>query len=284
VTLVVSSSTAVAPSFTSQPASQTVIVGQTATFTVTATGTATLTYQWSKNGTPISGATSASYTTSATTALDNLAQFSVTVTNSVGSVTSIAAMLTVNAATFLLNPSSTNLNFANVNIGSSSILSVTFTNAGNSNVTVSKVTISGAGFTADGGVSTGQILTPGQTATLNVTFTPASAATVPGSVIVASNATNSPATVSLLGTGVQPISHSVTLNWTASTSTVAGYNVYRSTVSGGPYTKMNSSLITTIQDTDSTVLSGRTYFYVVTSVDSSNVESTFSNEVSATVP
>src|SRR5256885_9224522 len=41
----------VAPTITRQPASQTVSVGQTATFTVTATGTAPLSYRWQKNGT-----------------------------------------------------------------------------------------------------------------------------------------------------------------------------------------------------------------------------------------
>src|ERR1019366_10496562 len=131
------------------------------------------------------------------------------------------------------------------------------------------------------GVSTGQILTSGQTATLNVTFTPAATGSLPGTASVTSNATNSPAVISLSGTGVQPVSHSVTLNWTASTSAVSGYNVYRSTVSGGPYTKVNSTLVTTTQYTDSTVQAGQTYYYVVTSVDSSNVESTYSNEVSA---
>jgi hypothetical protein len=274
----------VPPTITTQPASKTVIAGQTATFTVTAAGTATLTYQWSKNGTAIGGATSASYTTPATTASDNGAQFTVTVTNIAGNKASNAATLTVNPATFLLNANKTTLAFGNVNIGSNSILGVILTNAGNSNVTVSNVSISGAGYTANG-VSMGQILTPGQTATLNVTFTPATAVTVPGSVTVTSNATNSPATVTLSGTGVTPVPHSVTLNWTASTSTVSGYNVYVSPVSGGPtYTKINSTLVTTTQYTDSNVLSGQTYFYVVTAVDSSNVESLHSNEVPATIP
>ena len=89
------------PSITTQPANKTVTAGQTATFSVTATGTATLTYQWKKNGTAISGATSASYTTPATTTADNGAQFTVTVTNGAGNITSNAATLTVNAATFL---------------------------------------------------------------------------------------------------------------------------------------------------------------------------------------
>ena len=271
------------PAITTQPVNQTVTSGQTATFMVAATSTATLTYQWKKNGIAISGATATSYTTPATTISDNGAQFTVTVTNVAGNITSNAATLTVNAATFLLNASTTSLNFANVNLGSNSILSVTFTNAGNSNVTVSGVSISGAGYAASG-VSTGQIVTPGQVATLNVTFTPAAAGSLPGTVTVTSNATNSPATVSLSGTGVQPVAHSVTLSWTASTSTVSGYNAYRSSVSSGPYTKLNSALITTTQYTDSTVVAGQTYFYMVTSVDSSNVESTDSNQISTTVP
>jgi len=273
----------VAPSITSQPVSRSVTAGQSATFTVGATGTAPFTYQWMRNGNAISGANSTTYTTPATSASDDGAQFSVAVTNSVGSVTSNSATLSVGVATLLLNQSTTSLNFPNVSIGSNSTLGVTFTNAGNSNVTVSNVTISGAGFAA-GGVSTGQILTPGQTATLNVTFTPSGTASVPGSVTVTSNATNSPATISLTGTGVQPVSHSATLNWVASTSTVAGYNVYRSAVSGSGYAKVSTQLITGSQYQDTTVLAGQTYFYVVTSSDSGGVESTFSNEATAVIP
>jgi hypothetical protein len=87
----------VPPSITAQPASQTVTAGQTATFSVTASGTAPLSYQWQKNGAAIGGATSASYTTPATTTADSNAQFSVAITNSAGSVTSNAATLTVTA-------------------------------------------------------------------------------------------------------------------------------------------------------------------------------------------
>lgn len=273
----------VPPSITTQPISKTVNVGQTATFSVTASGTATLTYQWKKNGAAIGGATSASYTTPVTAASDTGASFTVTVTNAAGNVTSNAATLTVTTPTSLLNASTASLSFSSINIGSISVQGVTFTNAGNSNVTISSVSISGAGYTA-AGISTGQILTPGQTATLNVTFTPASAGSLPGSATVTSNATNSPATITFSGTGVQPVSHSAALNWTASASTVSGYNVYRSTVSGGPYTKVNSTLVTTTSYTDSTVQSGLTYFFVVTAVNSSNVESIYSNEVSGTIP
>jgi hypothetical protein len=89
---------AVAPTITTQPANQTVTVGQTATFSVTATGTAPLTYQWQKNGTAINGATATTYTTPATALADSGEQFSVTVSNAVGNTPSNSATLTVNAA------------------------------------------------------------------------------------------------------------------------------------------------------------------------------------------
>ena len=78
--------------------------------------------------------------------------------------------------------------------------------------------------------------------------------------------------------------HSATLSWTASTSTVVGYNVYRGTVSGGPYSRVNGSLVTALTYTDTTVLGGQTYYYVTTAVDSSGTESVFSNEVPAVIP
>ncbi len=83
------------------------------------------------------------------------------------------------------------------------------------------------------------------------------------------------------------VAHSVALTWIASTtSTVTGYNVYRSTVSGTGYAKVNPSLVVAplVSYTDTTVMSGTTYYYVTTAVDASNVESVYSNEVSAVIP
>jgi hypothetical protein len=86
----------VAPVILTQPSNQTVTAGQAATFSVSATGTAPLSYQWQKNGANISGATSASYTTPATTTSDSGSMFDVVVSNTAGSATSNAATLTVN--------------------------------------------------------------------------------------------------------------------------------------------------------------------------------------------
>jgi hypothetical protein len=80
------------------------------------------------------------------------------------------------------------------------------------------------------------------------------------------------------------VNHQVTLNWTASSSTVSGYNVYRGTTTGGPYTIVNSSLVAGITYVDTTVTSGTTYYYVTQAVNSSNELSAYSNEAQAIVP
>jgi hypothetical protein len=98
-TLTVSSTTTAAPKITTQPANQTVAVGQAATFNVVVTGAPSPTYQWQKNGVNISGAVAASYSTPATVAGDTGSTFDVVVTNSAGSVTSTSATLTVNPVT-----------------------------------------------------------------------------------------------------------------------------------------------------------------------------------------
>ena len=88
---------ATAPSISTQPASATVTAGTSVTFTVVASGTGTLSYQWKKAGANISGATSASYTIASPQTTD-AGSYTVAVTNSVGTTTSSAATLTVNAA------------------------------------------------------------------------------------------------------------------------------------------------------------------------------------------
>ena len=85
----------VLPAVVSQPANQSVTVGQTATFSVTATGTGPLAYQWYDNGVAIAGATSGTYTTPPTTLGNSGSVFTVTVTNLAGTVTSMGATLTV---------------------------------------------------------------------------------------------------------------------------------------------------------------------------------------------
>jgi hypothetical protein len=108
------------------------------------------------------------------------------------------------AATLTLGVSPTSLSFGHVSVGSSSAQNITVTNTGNSNVTISSITSSGAGFSASG-VSANTTLTPGQSVTLSVSFAPTATGSVTGSVLVASNATNSPAIVTFSGSGVASI-------------------------------------------------------------------------------
>jgi fibronectin type 3 domain-containing protein len=76
----------------------------------------------------------------------------------------------------------------------------------------------------------------------------------------------------------------VTLSWQASTSQVSGYNIYRGTGNGGPYSTINPALVTLFTYTDAAVSSGSTYYYVTTAVDSTGVESAYSNQASAKIP
>lgn len=87
--------TPTAPSITQHPQSQTVNAGGSVTFSVTATGTAPLSYQWHKNGAPIDGATSASYTINPVQTGDAGTYF-VRVSNEAGNAPSNEATLTVN--------------------------------------------------------------------------------------------------------------------------------------------------------------------------------------------
>lgn len=100
-------------------------------------------------------------------------------------------------------------------------------------------------------------------------------------IIVVQRVTNA----ALGGTCVTGGSHSVTLNWTASSSSnVTGYNVYRGLASGGPYVKVNSSSVPALTYTDNNVQAGVTYYYVSTAVDNNNNESIYSNQATAVVP
>ena len=89
-------STPQALTITSQPATQGVRLGLAATFSVTASGSDPISYQWNKNGIPISGAINASYTTPATSAADNDSTFTVSINNPAGSVTSATVRLLLN--------------------------------------------------------------------------------------------------------------------------------------------------------------------------------------------
>jgi hypothetical protein len=150
-------------------------------------------------------------------------------------------------------------------------------------VSVNSASMSGAGFSVTG-LTTPQSLAPGQKSSFTVTFAPSSAGAVSGNVNLANSSATSPAVVGLSGTGANPLPHSANLSWTPPSSAVTGYNVYRATQSGGPYTRMNSALLLATAYADSSVHSGLTYYYVTTSVNASNTESAYSNQATAVIP
>jgi len=75
----------------------------------------------------------------------------------------------------------------------------------------------------------------------------------------------------------------VTLTWNASKSAVKGYNVYRGSSSGGPYTRINSSLVPGLSYQDQDVRSETTYYYVTRAVDANDRESANSSEIKVVV-
>jgi len=180
-----------------------------------------------------------------------------------------------------LTASPSALNFGNVTVGSNGTQTITLSNTGSSAASISQASISGTGFTMSG-LTLPMSLAAGASSSFTVQFAPTAAGTVSGGVTVTSNTPNSPTIVGLNGAGAAAVSHSVSLTWNASTSSVVGYNVYRGSVSGGPYTLLNSTPNLTF--TDSTVLSGQTYYYVVTAVDANGTESIVSNEVTVIIP
>jgi len=204
------------------------------------------------------------------------------VSNAPNSPRAIALSGTGVSATQALTFSTTNIAFGNVNTGSSATQSVTLTNSGNSNVTISQIGESGVGFSLTG-AGTPITLSAGQSMSFNVIFNPNAGCSDAGTITVMSTAASSPKSIVLSGTGVQ-LSHSATLSWRASTSPVSGYNIYRTTASGSGYTRINSELIPSLTYTDTTVQPGMTYYYVVTAVDASGNESTDSNQASAIIP
>jgi hypothetical protein len=175
------------------------------------------------------------------------------------------------------------LSFGSITTGTSTTQSVTVTNSGNASVTLTQISESGAGFSVSG-CTVPLTLAAGQATSFSVTFDPATAGSLSGSVTVTSNAANSPEVISLSGTGTAPTSYSVSLSWTPSSSSYSGFNVYRGAQSGGPYSKINSSLIATPSYADTSVTAGDTYYYVATEVNTSGVESNYSSQVSAIIP
>ena len=287
---------------------QTVAVGQTATKTLNISNTGSAAVQISavsvsNKSFSISGpsvprtilpANSATYTlTYAPTAAGNVSA-SVSISTSVATnPVSISLAGKGKAVSTDLAISPAIVNFGNLALKSTSTQNVTIQNTGDATLSLQGVTVSGTGF-GYSNLSPGFSLAPNQKVTFQVWFSPKAAGPASGTLTLLSSNLSSPGTLSMSGDGVSSTNpnpptnpstqHSVALNWAASASQVIGYRVYRSESSSGSYSPLNGTAITALNYSDSTVASGNTYYYVVTSVDSSGDESIYSNQAKAVIP
>jgi len=203
-----------------------------------------------------------------------------------GSPKQIPWTATAQASVVTLTSSTTKLNFGSVSVGTADTLQATVKNTGNSNAVISRISVTGTGFSLLGSTSSAT-LTPGQSLAVSVSFDPKAAGTNTGTLMFVSNATTAQIAIALAGSAGAKTStaeHSVALSWDPSSGSVVGYYVYRSSKPSGPYARLNSSATASTSYSDSTVSGGQVYYYVVTAVNSSNIESTDSNQVSATIP
>jgi hypothetical protein len=195
-------------------------------------------------------------------------------------------------ATLQASPSS--VNFGNLKVQSTGTQNITLKNTGDIKMTISGVTVSGKGF-GYSSLAPGYSLSPSQSVTFQIWFKPQAVGASSGRVSVLSANIASPADISVSGGGVasstnptppsNPVTpHTVALSWQPSASTdVTGYLVYRSTTPGAGFSPLTTTL-DALSYTDETVANGKTYYYVVTSIDGSGNESAQSNEVTAVIP
>jgi hypothetical protein len=193
--------------------------------------------------------------------------------------------LDLNAAGAFLNANAATVGFGSVSLNTVATQALTLTSTGSLPVSISAASVTGAGFTLSG-ITLPLTLNPGQSVTLELEFLPTAAGAVTGQLSIVSNATTG-GTMAIGLTATGALAYQVDLSWDApasSTDPVTGYNVYRSPVGASSYHLLNSGFDTTTSYTDSTVQAGQAYDYMVTSVDSSGVESAASNTFNATIP
>jgi hypothetical protein len=182
------------------------------------------------------------------------------------------------AGNLAVSPSA--LSFGSVAVGSTKSMSASLSATGAS-VTVSSATVNSSEFSLSG-VSLPFSIAAGQSAPFTVIFVPQTSGSASGSLSFKSNATTSTTVETLSGSGTVG-THWVALTWSPE-SAVSGYNIYRGTKSGGPYSKINSVLDASTNFTDTAVQAGYTYYYVTTAVNTSGVQSNYSNQVKAVIP
>lgn len=284
-----SSGGSTAPTIATQPAPQSVVAGQTATFSVVASGSAPIAYQWQSNNAPISGATSATYTTPATLPQDSGTLYSVVVSNSAGSVTSNTALLTVSNAPCSASPSvPTSVEATAVSASEINVAWNASTAGASCSPNYSVFRSTTAGFTPDSsnriasgltGVSYADTaVTPSTTYYYVVEAVDSygasaasaeTAATTPNQVASCASVPSAPTSLAAVASSATTIG----LTWAAPTApancTIGSYSVYGSTTSG--FTPSGATLlssgVTGTSYSNTGLTASTNYYYVVEAVD-----------------
>jgi hypothetical protein len=200
-----------------------------------------------------------------------IAPASVSIPLTATGISSTAGKLTIAPST---------LNFGGVDVGSSTKQTLTL-GATDKGVTVSSAGSSNSQFTIPGATFP-MTIDAGKTTSLEVVFSPTKGGTSSGKLTFVSDASDRLDSEPLTGNGIVP-QYSVNLSWNASTSAVAGYNVYRGTAVG-KYSKINTTLDPNTAYMDGTAVSGTTYYYAATAVNSKGEESNYSEPLKVVIP
>ena len=280
VTAAPSSNSASSVSVQITPSSASLQPDSTQQFSATVIGSSSSSVTWSATGGTVSStglytapATPGNYVVQATSAAD---------TSKSGSA---AVTVLGSSTTPQISFSPAQLSFGTVTVNAATTQNLRIANVGAGTLTVSQLNFTGDNVFAVNGATFPLSIASGNSASVPIAFVPTASGSFTGSLTASSNANNSSSTVALSGTAASSASaHSVALNWNASTSSVMGYFVYRGTASGGPYSRLIATADPATTYTDTSVQSGATYYYVVTSVNGSGQESAFSNQASAVIP
>jgi hypothetical protein len=199
------------------------------------------------------------------------------------SITLNGSAITQSQGTLSVSP----VNAGSVVVGTSGTQAGTLTATGAS-ISVTSVSLSGTNPSefSISGLSFPVTVTTSQPVPFTVTFAPGASGAASASASFASTASNSPSATPLTGTGTAAPVHTVSLSWTASTTSgVTSYNVYRAVfgTSCSSYSNVGSTPSSTTAYTDSVVADGTTYCYATTAVDPSG-ESGYSNISKAVIP
>lgn len=253
------------------PTSTSVQVNQSKQFNATVSGTSNTTVNWLVNG--IVGGDSALGTISSSgiyIAPTAVPSSSITVTAQSAAQPSAAASATVSISPVSVSVSISPTN-ASVMVGQSQQFGATLSGAGSGTVNWLVSGVFG-GNSSVGTVSTTGLYTAPTTVPPGLVTVTAQSASYPAS------SANASVTVT------QPVSHSVSLSWTETSSSVVGYYIYRGAQPTGPFNKLNSSPEPATVYTDSTVVGGQTYYYATTAVNSTGAESAYSKVAQALIP